>query len=91
MGDDTSADPATLEPPMSEPPDPAPGAPAGETPEAVKAPLTVRGATLLGIGSIIGAGTFALLGEAGAVAGTAVWVSFLVGGCMAFLLGYVSA
>jgi hypothetical protein len=42
--------------------------------------LTLRGATVLGIGSMIGAGIFALLGEAGAVAGAAVWISFLIGG-----------
>jgi amino acid transporter len=53
------------------------------------AKLTVRGATFLGIGSMIGAGIFALLGEAGAVAGAAVWISFLVGGVVACLLGYV--
>ncbi len=52
-------------------------------------PLTVRGATFLGIGSMIGAGIFALLGEAGAVAGAAVWISFLIGGVVAGLLGYV--
>ena len=51
--------------------------------------LTVRGATFLGIGSMIGAGIFALLGEAGAVAGAAVWLSFLIGGVVAMLLGYV--
>lgn len=51
--------------------------------------MTVRGATLLGIGSMIGAGIFALLGEAGAVAGAAVWISFLIGGVVATLLGYV--
>jgi amino acid transporter len=51
--------------------------------------LTVRGATFLGVGSMIGAGIFALLGEAGAVAGTAVWLSFLIGGVVALLLGYV--
>jgi amino acid transporter len=51
--------------------------------------LTVRGATVLGIGSMIGAGIFALLGEAGAVAGSAVWISFLIGGGVAGLLGYV--
>lgn len=51
--------------------------------------LTVRGATFLGIGSMIGAGIFALLGEAGAVAGAAVWLSFLIGGVVAALLGYV--
>src|SRR4051794_37803194 len=53
------------------------------------AALTVRGATFLGIGSMIGAGIFALLGEAGAVAGAAVWISFLIGGVVALLLGYV--
>jgi amino acid transporter len=64
--------------------------------EAVEAPerprtLTLRGATVLGIGSMIGAGIFALLGEAGAVAGAAVWISFLIGGVVALLLGYVCA
>ena len=38
---------------------------------------------------MIGAGIFALLGEAGAVAGAAVWLSFLIGGVVALLLGYV--
>ena len=57
--------------------------------EQPKKALTVRGATFLGIGSMIGAGIFALLGEAGAVAGAAVWVSFLIGGVVALLLGYV--
>jgi amino acid transporter len=40
--------------------------------------MSVRGATFLGIGSMIGAGIFALLGEAGAIAGAAVWLSFLI-------------
>ena len=53
--------------------------------------LTLRGATVLGIGSMIGAGIFALLGEAGAIAGAAVWISFLIGGIVALLLGYVCA
>jgi amino acid transporter len=62
------------------------------TEDAARAkPLTVAGATFLGIGSMIGAGIFALLGEAGAVAGAAVWISFLVGGVVAGLLGYVCA
>src|SRR6188474_2913280 len=51
--------------------------------------MTARGATMLGIGAMIGAGIFALLGEAGAVAGSAVWISFLLGGIVASLLGYV--
>ena len=38
---------------------------------------------------MIGAGIFALLGEAGAVAGAAVWMSFLIAGIVAVLIGYV--
>jgi len=58
-------------------------------PEGGDRTMTVRGATVLGIGAMIGAGIFALLGEAGSVAGSAVWVSFLIGGVVAGLLGYV--
>lgn len=50
--------------------------------------MTLRGATFLGIGSMVGAGIFALLGEAGAVAGAAVWLSFLIAGGVAALIGY---
>jgi amino acid transporter len=50
--------------------------------------VTVRGAAFLGIGAMVGAGIFALLGEAGAVAGAAVWLSFLLAGIVAGLLGY---
>jgi len=42
----------------------------------------------LGVGAMIGAGIFALLGEAGAIAGSAVWISFLIGGVIALLTGY---
>ncbi len=42
--------------------------------------MSVRGAAFLGIGAMVGAGIFALLGEAGAVAGSAVWLSFLLAG-----------
>ena len=64
--------------------------PASQVPEEPrKGQLSVRAATFLGIGSMIGAGIFALLGEAGAVAGAAVWISFLIGGIVAMLLGYV--
>jgi len=52
--------------------------------------MSVRGATFLGVGSMVGAGIFALLGEAGAVAGAAVWISFLLAGIVAGLLGYTS-
>ena len=50
--------------------------------------LTVRGAVVLGIGAMVGAGIFALLGQAGAVAGSAVWISFLLAGAMSATLGY---
>jgi amino acid transporter len=53
--------------------------------------MTVRGAAFLGVGSMVGAGIFALLGEAGAVAGSAVWISFLVAGIVASLQGYAVA
>ena len=38
---------------------------------------------------MVGAGIFALLGEAGAVAGAAVWLSFLLAGVVALPLGYM--
>ncbi len=58
---------------------------------STKQAMSVRGAAFLGVGAMVGAGIFALLGEAGAVAGSAVWVSFLLGGVVAGLLGYVVA
>jgi amino acid transporter len=45
-------------------------------------------AVSMGIGAMVGAGIFALLGEAGAIAGSAVWISFLVGGAISLLSGY---
>ena len=50
--------------------------------------MTVMQATFIGVGSMVGAGIFALLGAAGAVAGSAVWVSFLLAGAIAGLQGY---
>lgn len=62
-----------------------------DQPEAASSAMTVRGAAFLGVGAMVGAGIFALLGEAGVVAGSAVWLSFLLGGGVATLLGYVVA
>jgi len=45
-------------------------------------------AVFLGIGSMVGAGIFVLLGEAGAIAGNLVWISFIFGGIIALLSGY---
>ncbi|MET0861818.1 MAG: amino acid permease, partial [Microbacterium sp.] len=50
--------------------------------------MTVLQATFIGVGSMVGAGIFALLGAAGAVAGSAVWLSFLLAGAIAGLQGY---
>lgn len=50
--------------------------------------MTVIQATFIGVGSMVGAGIFALLGAAGAVAGSAVWLSFLIAGAIAALQGY---
>ena len=53
--------------------------------------VSVVGAAFLGVGAMVGAGIFALLGEAGAIAGSAVWLSFMVAGLIAGLLGYTVA
>jgi len=45
-------------------------------------------AVFLGIGSMVGAGIFVLLGQAGAIAGNLVWISFIFGGLIALLSGY---
>jgi amino acid transporter len=50
--------------------------------------LTVRQAAFIGVGAMVGAGIFALLGAAGEVAGAAVWLSFLIAGVIAGLQGY---
>jgi amino acid transporter len=50
--------------------------------------LSVRQAAFIGVGAMVGAGIFALLGAAGEVAGSAVWLSFLLAGVVAGLQGY---
>lgn len=50
--------------------------------------LTVRQAAFIGVGAMVGAGIFSLLGAAGEVAGAAVWISFLLAGAIAMLQGY---
>ena len=53
-----------------------------------KRALSVRQAAFIGTGAMVGAGIFALLGAAGEVAGSAVWISFLLAGGVAVLQGY---
>jgi amino acid transporter len=50
--------------------------------------MTVRQAAFIGVGAMVGAGIFSLLGAAGEVAGAAVWVSFLIAGAIGMLQGY---
>jgi amino acid transporter len=50
--------------------------------------VSVRGAAFIGIGSMVGAGIFALLGQAAVIAGSAVWLSFLLAGVITTLLAY---
>ena len=59
-----------------------------ESPPADKKYLSVRQAAFIGVGAMVGAGIFALLGAAGEVAGAAVWLSFLLAGIVAGLQGY---
>jgi amino acid transporter len=61
---------------------------AAEPASADKKYLTVRQAAFIGVGAMVGAGIFALLGAAGEVAGAAVWLSFLIAGFVAALQGY---
>ena len=44
--------------------------------------------TALGIGSMVGAGIFALLGQAAFAAGSETYVAFILGGFIAILSGY---
>lgn len=55
---------------------------------AVTRHLSTRQAAFIGVGAMVGAGIFSLLGAAGEVAGPAVWVSFLLAGLIAALQGY---
>jgi amino acid transporter len=64
------------------PPSADPAAPAGA------AHLSTRQAAFIGVGAMVGAGIFSLLGAAGEVAGAAVWLSFLLAGVVAGFQGY---
>lgn len=53
-----------------------------------KKAFSLWSAIFLGIGSMVGAGIFIVIGQAGAIAGNLVWVSFIFGGIIALLSGY---
>ena len=50
--------------------------------------VSTRQAAFIGVGAMVGAGIFSLLGAAGEVAGAAVWLSFALAGVIAALQGY---
>jgi len=62
--------------------------PGGATAAPQSKHLSIRQAAFIGVGAMVGAGIFALLGAAGEVAGAAVWLSFLIAGFIAALQGY---
>ncbi len=49
--------------------------------------LTLFEATFYGIGIIVGAGIYALIGQAAGVAGNSIWMSFLIGAAIATVTG----
>ncbi len=53
----------------------------------MKRELGYLGATLAGIGIILGAGIYVLLGEAAGLAGNSVWISFMIGAFIAAFTG----
>jgi len=50
--------------------------------------LSMWGVVVIGVGSMVGAGLFALMGEAAEEAGPAVWLSFLMAGVVVLLTGH---
>jgi amino acid transporter len=62
--------------------------PASSTDAPIARSLNVRQAAFIGVGAMVGAGIFSLLGAAGEVAGAAVWLSFAIAGAIALLQGY---
>jgi amino acid transporter len=61
---------------------------AAEASAPTPARLGTREAAFIGVGAMVGAGIFSLLGTAGEVAGAAVWLSFVLAGLIAALQGY---
>jgi amino acid transporter len=60
----------------------------GMTSDSQERRMSVVQASFIGVGAMVGAGIFALLGAAGEIAGAAVWLSFLIAGAIAALQGY---
>ena len=56
--------------------------------DSTKKAFGLWSAVFLGIGSMVGAGIFIVIGEAGVIAGNLVTISFILGGIIALLCGY---
>src|SRR3954463_5221612 len=56
--------------------------------DQTRAYISIRQAAFIGVGAMVGAGIFSLLGTAGEVAGAAVWLSFALAGVIAAFQGY---
>src|SRR5271170_3282044 len=54
----------------------------------INSPISLIGAIAIGIGGMIGAGIFSILGVVAMAAGTAMWISFSIGGIVALLSTY---
>ena len=50
--------------------------------------MTLTETISMGVGAMVGAGIFALLGQAGSIAGNAVYISFIIAGVISLLSGY---
>ncbi|MBI4015036.1 MAG: amino acid transporter, partial [Candidatus Aenigmarchaeota archaeon] len=53
----------------------------------LKKELSLWTATLYGVGIILGAGIYVLIGQGAAIAGDALWMSFVVAALIAFFTG----
>ena len=59
-----------------------------EMPKGTPQSMSTWGVAALGVGSMVGAGIFTLLGEATLMTGRDVYLAFLMGGAIALLSGY---
>lgn len=59
--------------------------PAPKPQAKLKRSLDLKDAVLFGVGVMLGAGIYAIIGEAAGLAGNALWASFLLAACVTFL------
>lgn len=59
----------------------------GKFPSKLKRTIGLFQATVFGIGLILGAGVYSIIGEAAGIAGNMVWISFIIAGLLALIIG----